>query len=85
MQQAARIVTDTRRFALRPLDLRRDLVRVHAWMNDPDVAQFWEKAWPIDQIDAYLQRQLDYDHSAPYIGELDDGFRRGVGAAYYRS
>lgn len=60
------------RFALRRLDPGRDLALVHAWMNDPEVARFWEMPWPPDRIADYLHRQLASRHSTAYLGTLGD-------------
>ncbi|MGV0633104.1 GNAT family N-acetyltransferase [Mycolicibacillus trivialis] len=57
-------------FSLRPLDIDRDLDLIHGWMNDPDVAEFWRKAWPREHIAAYLRDQQQSSHSAAYVGEL---------------
>ena len=65
-------------FSLRPLDLDRDLDLVHSWMNDPEVACFWKKAWQRDQIASYLREQDRSTHSSPYLGELD-----GVPMSYW--
>ncbi|MBS9534546.1 acetyltransferase [Mycobacterium sp. M1] len=59
-------------FTLRALDIAQDLDLLHAWMNDPEVAQFWHKAWPRDQIEAYLREQQDTTHSTPYVGALNE-------------
>ncbi len=58
-------------FTLRRLDVARDLDLLHHWMNDPEVARFWRMPWPRDRVEAYLRRQHDAAHSAPYLGELD--------------
>lgn len=58
-------------FALRPVDPQRDVELVHAWMNDPDVAAFWELAVPADRIARYLCEHVGSVHSTPYIGKLD--------------
>lgn len=65
-------------FSLRRLDLDRDLVLVHSWMNDPEVARFWAKAWPVDEVARYLHRQHRSAHSVPVMGELD-----GVPMSYW--
>lgn len=65
-------------FSLRELDLDHDLDVLHRWMNDPDVARYWRKAWPRDQIAAYLREQQLSTHSTPYVGELD-----GVPMSYW--
>ncbi|MGH3793357.1 MAG: GNAT family N-acetyltransferase [Pseudonocardiaceae bacterium] len=65
-------------FSLRPLDPDRDLDLVHSWMNDPEVARFWEMPWPRSRISGYLHRQGAGPHSAPYLGALD-----GVAMSYW--
>ncbi|OBB01450.1 GCN5 family acetyltransferase [Mycobacteriaceae bacterium 1482268.1] len=65
-------------FSLRPVDHDRDLARIHAWMNDPEVARFWNKAWPLDEVGKYLRSQQSSPHSVPYVGELD-----GVPMSYW--
>ncbi|MGH4023600.1 MAG: GNAT family N-acetyltransferase [Pseudonocardiaceae bacterium] len=66
------------RFALRRLDPDHDLALVHAWMNDPGVARFWEMPWPPDRIAEYLHRQVTDRHSTAYLGTLD-----GVAMSYW--
>ncbi len=58
-------------FSLRPLDLDGDLDLVHSWMNDPEVARYWRKPWPLDRIASYLREQLRSRHLDPYLGVLD--------------
>ncbi|MCV7076782.1 GNAT family N-acetyltransferase [Mycobacterium szulgai] len=58
-------------FSLRRLCLDRDVDLLHAWMNDPEVARFWKKAWPPREIAAYLQKQEESAHSTAYVGELN--------------
>ena len=58
-------------FRLRPVDPEADVELVHAWMNDPEVARFWELGVPAGRIAAYLCEQIGSAHSTPYIGELD--------------
>lgn len=65
-------------FVLRPLDLDRDLDLMHSWMNDPEVARFWNKPWSKDRIASYLREQQDCPHSDPYLGVLD-----GVTMSYW--
>ena len=65
-------------FVLRPFELAIDLHAVHAWMNDPEVAEFWNKALPLPEIESYLRDQLDSAHSHPFVGELD-----GVPMSYW--
>lgn len=65
-------------FALRPVDPASDVALVHAWMNDPEVARFWELAVSADRVASYLCEQVGSAHSTPYIGELD-----GVPMSYW--
>ncbi|MCV7095143.1 acetyltransferase [Mycobacterium kubicae] len=65
-------------FALRPLDTSHDLDLVHRWMNDPEVARFWRKAWPLDRLATYLREQECSTHVQPYLGEVD-----GVAMSYW--
>ncbi|HCA88611.1 MAG TPA: N-acetyltransferase [Streptomyces sp.] len=58
-------------FTLRPADPEADTGLVHRWMNDPEVALFWELACPADRIAGYLREQRASPHSSPWIGSLD--------------
>ncbi|KAF4407282.1 GNAT family N-acetyltransferase [Streptomyces lycii] len=58
-------------FTLRPVDPGTDTPLVHTWMNDPEVARFWEMPHPADRIGRYLRDQHTSSHSAPYLGCLD--------------
>ncbi|MGH4022883.1 MAG: GNAT family N-acetyltransferase [Pseudonocardiaceae bacterium] len=68
---ACRATLPAGEFALHPLDPQRDTDVLHAWMNDPEVARFWEMPWPRRQIARYLHQQLDSAHSTPYVGFLE--------------
>ncbi|WP_406707922.1 GNAT family N-acetyltransferase [Streptomyces halobius] len=58
-------------FALVPVRLDRDLALISRWMNDPEVAAFWELAGPRDVTAAHLRAQLDGDgRSVPCLGVL---------------
>ncbi len=58
-------------FSLHPPDPERHTELLHGWMNDPEVARFWEMAWPREWIDRYLCQQLGSLHSVPYLGVLN--------------
>ncbi|WP_306303445.1 GNAT family N-acetyltransferase [Streptomyces sp. TP-A0874] len=58
-------------FTLRPVDPDTDARLVHGWMNDPEVARFWEMAGPLDRIEAHLRDQSGGGRSVPYLGCLD--------------
>lgn len=59
------------RFTLRAVDPEADADRVHAWMNDPEVARFWELAEPVERIRGYLADQVAAPHTLPCLGCLD--------------
>nr|WP_240979763.1 GNAT family N-acetyltransferase [Streptomyces sp. HNM0574] len=58
-------------FSLRCVHPTADAPLVHSWMNDPDVARFWQLAHPPGQIEAYLRQQLASSYSTPFVGCLD--------------
>ncbi|MFF8773868.1 GNAT family N-acetyltransferase [Kitasatospora sp. NPDC015120] len=59
-------------FRLRGVRLPADLALLTGWMNDPEVAAFWELAGPPAVTERHLRGQLDGDgHSRPCLGLLD--------------
>lgn len=58
-------------FALRRLEVDRDLTLMHGWMNDPPVARYWQKGWERDRVRSYLLDQDHSAHSTPYLGLLN--------------
>lgn len=48
-----------------------DLDLVHAWMNDPDVARFWNQAWSMQAWREELTDQLERGPAHPCIVERD--------------
>ncbi|MFI5619907.1 GNAT family N-acetyltransferase [Streptomyces sp. NPDC051567] len=59
-------------FRLEPVRLGRDLELLTGWMNDPEVAAYWELAGPAAVTAAHLRTQLDGDgRSIPCLGLLD--------------
>jgi acetyl CoA:N6-hydroxylysine acetyl transferase len=66
------------RFSLHRVDPDRDLDLVHAWMNDPEVADSWKMPWPRDRIARYLREQDRSAQSTAYLGILD-----GVPMSYW--
>ena len=58
-------------FELEPLRPLRDLPLLHAWMNDPEVAAYWDLAGSRDLVDRHIAEQIDSQHSTPYLGRLD--------------
>ncbi|MEU8463571.1 GNAT family N-acetyltransferase [Streptomyces sp. NPDC029003] len=60
-------------FRLEPVRPGRDLELLTGWMNDPEVAAYWELAGPAAVTDTHLRAQLDADgRSIPCLGLLDD-------------
>jgi len=43
-----------------------------AWMNDPEVARFWELAHEPSRLRDYLHERADDPHTIPMIGYFDD-------------
>ncbi|MFD9453261.1 GNAT family N-acetyltransferase [Streptomyces sp. NPDC059985] len=59
-------------FRLETVRPERDLELLTGWMNDPEVAAYWDLAGPPGVTAAHLRAQLDGDgHSTPCIGLLD--------------
>lgn len=61
-----------RTFSLLRFDPARDMDRFCAWMNDPVVAQFWEQAWPREQLEEYIAQKFADPHVIPAIGYFDE-------------
>lgn len=57
---------------LRAAELDRDLPLLHRWMNDPDVAYFWNEEGDEARHRAYLQGLIDDRHMLPLIAAFDD-------------
>lgn len=59
-------------FRLSPVRLPHDLPLLTAWMNDPEVADFWELDGPAEVTERHLRAQLDGDgRSLPCVGLLE--------------
>ncbi|MDO5052698.1 MAG: GNAT family N-acetyltransferase [Pseudoclavibacter sp.] len=54
-----------------------DLRRIHAWMNAPHVAPYWQQDWPQERWRAHLGQMYEDDYERPYIAEF-----RGEPVAY---
>lgn len=65
------VALDEGRFTLRAVDPEADTAVVHGWMNDPEVARFWELAEPVERIHDYLRAQVADPHTLPCLGCLD--------------
>ncbi|MEU6442910.1 GNAT family N-acetyltransferase [Streptomyces sp. NPDC047046] len=59
-------------FRLRPVTLPHDLALLTQWMNDPEVASFWELAGPPGVTEAHVRPQIEGEgRSVPCLGLLD--------------
>ncbi len=68
----APVTTPVGTFRLLPVSLARDLPLITDWMNEPEVAAFWELSGPPSVTERHLRPQLDGDgRSAPCLGLLD--------------
>ncbi|MGW7437300.1 GNAT family N-acetyltransferase [Streptomyces sp. NPDC054849] len=66
------VTTPVGAFHLEPVRTGRDLELLTGWMNDPEVAAYWELAGPATVTAAHLRFQLDGDgRSIPCLGFLD--------------
>ncbi|MET9605532.1 GNAT family N-acetyltransferase [Streptomyces sp. NPDC006512] len=66
------VATRAGAFRLETVRPGRDLELLTSWMNDPEVADYWELAGPSTVTAAHLRAQLDGDgRSTPCIGLLD--------------
>ncbi|MEY9890378.1 RimJ/RimL family protein N-acetyltransferase [Catenulispora sp. MAP12-49] len=59
------------RFEMEQLRPLKDLAVLHRWMNDPEVAAFWDLDGPREVLDRHIAAQLSSAHSEPYLGRLD--------------
>ncbi|MGW0664238.1 GNAT family N-acetyltransferase [Streptodolium elevatio] len=60
------------RFSFHELHLKRDLPIIHEWMNDPEVARWWELAGGIEVTGKHLAAHSRLTHATAYVGCLDD-------------
>lgn len=62
--------TSAGRFTLSPLKIDRDLPLIQAWMNDPDVARYWELNGPAERTAEHVREQLALPHTQPMLARL---------------
>ncbi|MDI2128641.1 GNAT family N-acetyltransferase [Yinghuangia seranimata] len=60
------------RFSFHELHLKRDLPIIHEWMNDPEVARWWELDGGVEVTANHLAAQSRLTHATAYVGCLDD-------------
>jgi len=62
--------TEAGRFTLSPVKPERDLPLIHRWMNDPDVARYWELGGPLERTTEHVCAQIDAAHAHPLLARL---------------
>lgn len=67
-----------RTVSFRPVELRRDLERLHAWLGSDHVQPYWDLAAPLPEFRRTLETKLADDHMTPYVGRVD-----GVPMSYW--
>ncbi|MEU0935643.1 GNAT family N-acetyltransferase [Embleya sp. NPDC005971] len=60
------------RFSLHEIHTKRDLPLLHAWMNDPDIARWWELAGDEEVVRRHLATRAVRTQTNAYLGCLDD-------------
>ncbi|WP_436790300.1 GNAT family N-acetyltransferase [Yinghuangia sp. YIM S10712] len=60
------------RFSFHELHIKRDLPIIHTWMNDPEIARWWDLAGDIRTTAAHLAERIRLTHATTYVGCLDD-------------
>lgn len=60
-----------RTMTLHAATVEQDLASLHRWMNDPDVAFFWEEEGDEEKHRRYLQGLIDDPHMLPLVASFD--------------
>ncbi|WP_141335668.1 GNAT family N-acetyltransferase [Paenibacillus sp.] len=60
-----------RTISFRPVTMEHDLLRLHAWHQEPHVVPFWQLQIPLDAYRNHLERFLADPHQTLCIGLLD--------------
>ncbi|WP_049929126.1 GNAT family N-acetyltransferase [Halopiger goleimassiliensis] len=63
--------TIDRHIGFRPVDLERDLGRLHAWLGSDHVKPYWDLDEPLPAFRETCREKLADDHQTLYIGFLD--------------
>ena len=63
--------TIDRHVGFRPVDLERDLGRLHAWLGSEHVKPYWDLDEPLLEFRETLRGKLADDHTTLYIGCVD--------------
>jgi N2-citryl-N6-acetyl-N6-hydroxylysine synthase len=61
-----------RTYSLTRFDLDEHFDLFCTWMNDPEVAHFWELAFERPRLAEYLLERIEDPHTTPVIGWFDD-------------
>ena len=64
------VPTEAGRFTLAPVKPDRDLPLIQRWMNDPDVARYWELDGPPERTTEHVRTQIDAPHTQPLMARL---------------
>ncbi|HTJ68821.1 MAG TPA: GNAT family N-acetyltransferase [Actinospica sp.] len=62
--------TSAGRFTLTPVKTDRDLPLIQSWMNDPDVARYWELDGPPERTTEHVRAQIEQPHTQPLLARL---------------
>jgi acetyl CoA:N6-hydroxylysine acetyl transferase len=62
--------TEAGRFTLCPVKPERDLPLIQRWMNDPDVARYWELDGPPERTTEHVRAQIESPHAQPLLARL---------------
>ncbi|WP_126663854.1 GNAT family N-acetyltransferase [Haloterrigena salifodinae] len=63
--------TIDRHIGFRPVDLERDLGRLHAWLGSDHVKPYWQLDESLPEFRETLREKLADDHQTLYVGCLD--------------
>lgn len=62
--------TPAGRFTLSPVKPDRDLSLIHRWMNDPEVARYWQLDGPPQRTAEHLDAQFGLGYTQPLLARL---------------
>lgn len=63
--------TIERTISFRPVDLTRDLGRLHTWLGYDHVSEFWSLDIPLPAFRDHLEEKLTERNLTPYVGYID--------------
>jgi len=58
------------RFTLSPVRPDRDLPLIHRWMNDPEVARYWDLDGPLERTAGHVYTQVALAYTQPLLARL---------------